>query len=107
MSLLLERLMEEKAELDISYKTVNEKVLTLDKTHADLKAAHEETIAQMNFLQEEKELASQDARRFQEGHKLQETINSQLSAKNAEMQSAVDMLTKQLGIQLSKTSSLY
>lgn len=93
--------MEEKAELDISYKTMNEKLQTVDKNHTNLKTAHEEAIAQMKFLQEEKELASQDARRFQEGHKLQETINSQLSAKNAEMQSTIGMLTKQLGIHFS------
>lgn len=89
--------MEEKAELETAFKSTLDRLHNLENTHSNLLADHEDTLAQMKFLQQEKDLASQDARRFQEGHKIQEATNAQLIAKNDENEGKIEMLTKQLG----------
>lgn len=109
LSILLERLMEEKTGIGNQYLlssilTSTETLLHLKeeqlealerKQELSIKQAEEDSL-KMKYLQDERELALHEARRFQESYRIQENINKQLHAKDVESQAQVLSLTKQL-----------
>jgi len=96
LSILLEKLMEEKTGIETLLRLKEEQLDSLErKQESSIKQTEEDTL-KMKYLQDERELALQEARRYQENFRIQENINKQLHLKDMESQASVISLTKQL-----------